>query len=83
MWARLLSLTFGDKTASPIAERVRGGWSITGTLDWVTSWDIADVMLLMVRGAGDYADSIICMYLAAGRDPAISRGSTFMSRWSF
>ncbi|NDH18479.1 MAG: acyl-CoA dehydrogenase [Actinobacteria bacterium] len=56
--------------ANPVAERVHGGWSITGTLDWVTSWDIADVMLLMVRGAGDYADSIICMYLAAGRDPA-------------
>ena len=60
--------------ANPIAERVPGGWSITGTLDWVTSWDIADVMLLMVRGAGDYADSIICMYLAAGRDPAYLEG---------
>lgn len=60
--------------ANPIAERVRGGWSITGTLDWVTSWDIADVMLLMVRGVEDYADSIICMYLAAGRDPAYLEG---------
>ncbi|MEC7001186.1 MAG: hypothetical protein VXX04_05030, partial [Actinomycetota bacterium] len=60
--------------ANPVAERVHGGWSITGTLDWVTSWDIADVMLLMVRGAGDYADSIICMYLAAGRDPAYLEG---------
>ena len=34
---------------NPVAERVHGGWSITGKLDWVTSWDIADVMLVMVR----------------------------------
>lgn len=59
---------------NPVAERVHGGWSITGTLDWVTSWDIADVMLLMVRGSGDYANKIICCYLAAGRDPAYLSG---------
>lgn len=59
---------------NPVAQRVHGGWEITGTLDWVTSWDIADVMLLMVRGSGDYADSIICSYLAAGRDPAYLEG---------
>ena len=53
-----------------MAERVHGGWSITGKLDWVTSWDIADVMLVMVRASGDYADKIVCFYLAAGRDPA-------------
>jgi len=61
-------------TPNPVAERVHGGWSITGTLDWVTSWDIADVMLLMVRGSGDYANSIVCAYLAAGRDPAYLKG---------
>lgn len=61
-------------TPNPVAERVHGGWAITGTLDWVTSWDIADVMLLMVRGSGDYANSIICCYLAAGRDPAYLEG---------
>lgn len=59
---------------NPVAERVHGGWAITGTLDWVTSWDIADVMLVMVRGSGDYANSIICFYLAAGRDPAYLSG---------
>ena len=61
-------------TPNPVAERVHGGWSISGTLDWVTSWDIADVMLLMVRGSGDYVNSIICAYLAAGRDPAYLKG---------
>jgi len=59
---------------NPVAERVYGGWSISGTLDWVTSWDIADVMLLMVRGSGEYADSIVCVYLAAGQDPAYLSG---------
>ncbi|MDA2988276.1 MAG: acyl-CoA/acyl-ACP dehydrogenase [Actinomycetota bacterium] len=59
---------------NPVAERVHGGWSITGKLDWVTSWDIADVMLVMVRASGDYADKIVCFYLAAGRDPAYLSG---------
>lgn len=61
-------------TPDPIAERVHGGWSITGRLDWVTSWDIADVMLVMVRACGDYADKIVCCFLAAGRDPAYLTG---------
>ena len=61
-------------TPDPIAERVHGGWSITGRLDWVTSWDIADVMLVMVRASGDYADKIVCCFLAAGRDPAYLTG---------
>ena len=60
--------------ANPVAERVHGGWSITGKLDWVTSWDIADVMLVMVRASGDYADKVVCFYLAAGRDPAYLSG---------
>jgi len=59
---------------NPVAERVHGGWSITGKLDWVTSWDIADVMLVMVRASGDYADKIVCFYLAAGQDPAYLTG---------
>lgn len=60
--------------ANPVAERVHGGWAITGKLDWVTSWDIADVMLVMVRASGLYANTIVCCYLAAGRDPAYLSG---------
>ena len=59
---------------NPVAERVHGGWAITGRLDWVTSWDIADVMLVMVRASGAYANTIVCCYLAAGRDPAYLSG---------
>jgi alkylation response protein AidB-like acyl-CoA dehydrogenase len=33
--------------ANPVAKHVNGMWRLTGTLDWVTSWDIADVVMLM------------------------------------
>lgn len=31
------------------AVRVADGWRLEGTLDWVTSWDIADVVLVMAE----------------------------------
>ena len=52
---------------NPVATRVAGGWSLTGTLDWVTSWDIADVVMVMAQGDGDHAGEFICAYLPAGR----------------
>jgi alkylation response protein AidB-like acyl-CoA dehydrogenase len=39
---------------------------VSGTLDWVTSWDIADVMLLMVQGDGADASSLISAFVPAG-----------------
>lgn len=51
----------------PVATRAPGGWLVDGTLDWVTSWDIADVVMVMVRGSGADADSFITFYLPAGR----------------
>lgn len=53
--------------ANPVATRVRGGWRLDGTLDWVTSWDIADVVMVMAQGAGDDAGHLVCCYLPAGR----------------
>lgn len=32
---------------NPVAHRCEGGWELTGKLDWVTSWDIADVLMLL------------------------------------
>lgn len=49
---------------NPVATRVDGGWSLTGTLDWVTSWDIADVMVLQIHDAE--ADSYVCFAVPAG-----------------
>ncbi len=54
---------------NPVATRVGGGWRLDGRLDWVTSWDIADDLLVMARGAGDDADAIVCAYLPAGLGP--------------
>jgi alkylation response protein AidB-like acyl-CoA dehydrogenase len=51
---------------NPIALRVEGGWLLNGTLDWVTSWDLADIVMVMVQGVGDDAGSIVCALLPAG-----------------
>ncbi len=32
---------------NPVACPIEGGWELTGKLDWVTSWDIADVLMLL------------------------------------
>lgn len=50
---------------NPVATRVDGGWVLDGTLDWVTSWDIADVVLVMAADAA--RDRVVCAYLPAGR----------------
>jgi len=57
---------------NPAATRVEGGWSISGTLDWVTSWDIADVVLVLVAAES----SLIAFFLTAGEVPSRHRGVT-------
>ncbi len=56
---------------NPVATRVPGGWRFDGTLDWVTSWDVADVVMVMARGAGDDAGRLVCAYL-----PGRARGGS-------
>jgi alkylation response protein AidB-like acyl-CoA dehydrogenase len=63
---------------NPLATRVDGGWRLDGVLDWVTSWDIADVVMLMAQGDGAHTDRLVCCYLPAGRaavqTPGLSAG---------
>lgn len=47
---------------NPRADRVPGGWRVTGSLDWVTSWDIADAVVIMVRSA----DQVVSLLMPAG-----------------
>ena len=55
-------------TPNPIASRVDGGWMLNGTLDWVTSWDIADVVMIMARCDADDAGHVMTCFIPAGRD---------------
>ena len=34
---------------NPIAQRCNNGWLLNGQLDWVTSWDLADVVSVQLR----------------------------------
>ena len=45
--------------ANPAATRIPGGWRLDGRLDWITSWDIADLVLLCLRcvDSAELADS--------------------------
>ena len=60
--------------ANPVATRVRDGWVFSGTLDWVTSWDVADVVMVMAQGAAPYDDYLVCAYLPAGHSADVTPG---------
>jgi hypothetical protein len=52
------------------ATEVPGGWRFDGTLDWVTSWGLADVLLLM----GETADArVVQVLVRMGRDSGVVR----------
>ena len=59
---------------NPVATRVDGGWVLNGTLDWVTSWDIADVVMVMARGTADDAGNVITCFIPAGRSCVLQDG---------
>ena len=52
---------------NPVATRTADGWMLNGTLDWVTSWDIADVVMIMARTDDADAPTVISCFLPAGR----------------
>jgi len=52
--------------ANPTATRVTGGWRIDGTLDWVTSWDIADVIVVTARAVGADDGTLVAFVIPGG-----------------
>lgn len=61
---------------NPRATRIADGWRLAGTLDWITSWDIADVVMVMAQGSGADAESLVCVFLPAGRSEVRVPGLT-------
>ncbi|MEI7667163.1 MAG: hypothetical protein WCI65_14050 [Synechococcaceae cyanobacterium ELA263] len=53
-------------TPNPAATRIPGGWRLDGQLDWITSWDIADLELLCVRSIDASGDRVVGLLLPAG-----------------
>lgn len=49
---------------NPVARKVAGGWELTGKLDWITSWDIADVLMLLA--ATEDKSQFVIFYLPIG-----------------
>ena len=60
---------------NPVATRIAEGWRVNGTLDWVTSWDIADVVVVTAKADGADDGSMLGFVLPAGHsDRALPDG---------
>jgi alkylation response protein AidB-like acyl-CoA dehydrogenase len=56
---------------NPAATRIPGGWRLDGLLDWITSWDIADLVLLFIRCLDAGSDRVVGLMLPAGASGAL------------
>ena len=48
--------------ANPVAHSTAYGWELNGQLDWITGWDLADVVALQLR-AGPESDAPVLAFL--------------------
>jgi alkylation response protein AidB-like acyl-CoA dehydrogenase len=51
---------------NPATTRLHGGWRLDGELDWITSWDIADLVLICGRCGETSGDRVVGLLLPAG-----------------
>jgi hypothetical protein len=56
---------------NPVATRIAEGWRVNGTLDWVTSWDIADVVVVTAKADGADDGSMLGFVLPAGHSDRV------------
>lgn len=59
---------------NPVATKVESGWLLNGTLDWVTSWDIADRILVIVRGDGEHENEYVHVFIPTTALPGMTIG---------
>ncbi len=59
---------------NPVATRTADGWRFDGTLDWVTSWDVADTVMVMAQGAEPDDGLLVCAFLPGGAAEATMPG---------
>lgn len=57
---------------NPVATRVDDGWILNGTLDWITTWDIAEVVLVMAYD--EHRERVVQVLLPAGMGPIPMNG---------
>ncbi len=56
------------------ASRSPDGWVLDGTLDWVTSWSICDVVLVLAQGTGEHEASLVRVLLEPHEGRGVSSG---------
>lgn len=57
-----------------VAEPVPAGWRLRGTLDWVTGWDVVDVVLVTAQAGPPGAELLVHGFLDAGPQAGLTVG---------
>ncbi|MEZ5117582.1 MAG: acyl-CoA dehydrogenase family protein [Candidatus Nanopelagicales bacterium] len=56
------------------ARRDGPGWRLSGSLDWVTTWDIADVVMVVAAAEEPYDDRFVLGFLDTAPQPGLEPG---------
>ena len=62
--------------ANPVASPCSGGWELQGHLDWITGWDLADVVALQVRTGQEPQAPVLALLLDKQESISLPRGLT-------
>lgn len=62
--------------ANPVASPCGDNWTLQGQLDWVTSWDLADVVALQVRTGQEPQAPVLALLIDKQAQASLPRGLT-------
>ena len=62
--------------ATPVASPCSDGWELQGQLDWITGWDLADVVALQVRTGQEPEAPVLALLLDKQAPISLPRGLT-------